>query len=119
METKEVISLFCKLGYLFANCDGKYDNQEKQFISQFINGMVDHKSISVEEGERLISTDYTSLTFDSVVNDIKAIISLCPIEQKENLLNEFNIFVEDLIEVDGVIAEEEKVLHERWINAIQ
>lgn len=118
METKNVINFFCKLGYLFANCDGKYDNREKEFISNFITEMIKHDAITQAEGEVYLSSNYSSISFDETIKEFQELLGLLPEKERGNILNEFNMFIESLIEVDGTIAPEEQKLFERWKNAI-
>lgn len=117
MTTKIFLEQVAQIGYLFANCDGKFDRKEQETIFAFIQKIKEH-GIKDEDVAELASKDYSHITLSEVVQTVKKAIEDFNPQDKKKYIDGLTEFIEELITIDGVITPEEQELLDRWKEAI-
>lgn len=110
----EFTELIVKTGVLFANCDGKFDNREEQFVQTFTNGLLQEQAIDTEYKNHLISMSKKCYTFESVIEDTARYLSSFNEVERTNFKDVLKKFIEELIAADSEYASQEIDLYERW-----
>ena len=115
MEQRKIqlIKLVMELGSFFANCDGKYDVREAQFISKYIDE-VSKQEISVYDLLKIKRTLCTSINIDYLVDETKKMLDAVEGEEKKPLLKTLSYFINGVIEADGVIHPNETKYYMEW-----
>ncbi len=128
-DSIKAIQIVVKTGWLFANCDGTYDDSEKQYINESINVLLASPEI-VEESK--VAPDYmgkvkdslyelidTKQSFDSVVTETNALLNSLSEEDHKKVRSTLLQFIKSLIEKDGNIATVEKNLLKKWESMVK
>lgn len=115
-EHLKFIEIIIKTSHLFANCDGKYSENEDNFIKGYINTLCTNHVLDSYSKENYLGI--SSSNIDDLVSEIKAFLSpFNEIEQtkiKETLIT----FAENVIQADGFIDESEQELYDKFIKLI-
>ncbi len=128
-DSIKAIQIVVKTGWLFANCDGIYDDSEKQYINESINVLLASSEI-VEESkyepnykdkvkDSLYELIDTKQSFDSVVTETNALLNSLSEEDHKKVRSTLLQFIKSLIEKDGNIATVEKDLLKKWESMVK
>ncbi|MEE0917546.1 MAG: hypothetical protein UIQ67_04485 [Bacteroidales bacterium] len=111
---KEVLLLAAKTGLFFANCDGEFDNKESKFISDYILEIM-HAGIDIEDTmEDLIKLKGEKHTIEELIDYTKNFLKTLDEDDKCITLSEMKKFIENLINIDGVVHPNEEKYFEQW-----
>lgn len=107
-------ALIIKIGSLFANCDGKYDCREKRFIENFVCTLKTEMNFSEEQTSMLQSMSGRLFAYDDVMLDTQNMLLNFDGEDRRNIYNVIQNYIQEVIAADGTFSEEEKLLFEQW-----
>ena len=110
---KQLIKLVMELGSFFANCDGKYDVRESEFIDRYVNE-VSKQDISLDDLLQIKRSLYTSIDIDYLVDETKKMLDAVKGEEKKPLLKTLSYFINGVIEADGIIHPNETKYYMEW-----
>ncbi len=118
------IQLVVKTGWLFANCDGVYDDSEKEFINIVIDEALNNPVLLAESKENPVFFDELKASLYKLVDTEQSFE--CVVAETNSLLNSLNAedhkmsrgmlyqFIESLIGKDGNVSKEETELLKKW-----
>ena len=106
--------LTAKLGYFFANCDNDFDEREKKFISDYVDDLLLNEVIDDELAKEMLEYDYRCLTISELVDSTNLFLSKFNKEEQYVIYKSLFNFIKRTIEIDGVIADEEKLFFKEW-----
>jgi hypothetical protein len=109
-----VVKLMAKTGLFFANCDGQYDQRERDYIENFISGMESVGDIEPTLKQSLRESLNQQYTFDQIVNDTKALTDGFNEDERKVILITIDQFIRKVIRLDGELCEKEKAHYESW-----
>lgn len=109
----KMIDLVVETGLFFANSDGHYSSQEKEFINSFIDqlsqvGSVDEIKDSIEDA---INVTYS---LDTIVADTKAVVADLNENEKAAVIATLASFIQNIIEADGKVSGPEVDAFDQW-----
>ena len=118
MKDKLVI-LLAKIGVFFANCDGCYDQCEKNFIRNFIALLSEKNFIDSSTNEILEGIEGKVISIDIVIQETKSFVDLLQEIEKDACLSAIEDFIERLIKSDGVIHAKEAENFALWKRGVR
>ena len=112
MKDKLVI-LLAKIGVFFANCDGCYDQCEKNFIRNFIALLSEKNFIDSSTNEILEGIEGKVISIDIVIQETKSFVDLLqeienpimPNGQEPNFSTKRFMPIDDDVDVDKLLKE--------------
>ncbi|MCQ2323729.1 MAG: hypothetical protein MJZ53_02610 [Paludibacteraceae bacterium] len=111
-------TLIIKIGSLFANCDGEYDNREKKFVENFITSLKEEMHFNEEQISMLLSMSNRTFTYEDVILDTKNMLLNFDEETRPQVNDVIQKFVSELIAIDGRYADEEIALQKKWNKSL-
>lgn len=123
-DSIKAIQIVIKTGWLFANCDGTYDDRERQYINESINNLLASPEIIEESKENpgyidklkesLYSLVDTKQTLDGVVSETNTLLNNLSEEEHKTVRNALLQFINTLIKKDENTTTEEIELLKKW-----
>ena len=109
-----VVKLMAQTGLFFANCDGNYDQRERDFIENFISGIEKVGDIEPELKQSLKDSLCQQYTFDQIVSDTKELTDGFNDDERKVILITIDQFINDVVKLDGELCQKEKSNYENW-----
>lgn len=106
--------LYAKTGVFFANCDGEYDEREKDFILRFVGELEKQESISEATKAAIGNVLNTPQSFADVVKDTRNLLQDFNEAEQKAILDQFNEFIKCVIDADGKLHPNEEKYFEEW-----
>ena len=105
-----VVKLMAKTGLFFANCDGNYDQRERDFIENFISSieMVGDVDPALKQSLK------DSL---QIVSDTKDLTDGFNEDERKVILITIDNFISNVVKLDGELCQKEKTNYESWQKA--
>ena len=110
----DVVKLMAKTGLFFANCDGKYDQRERDFIESYTASIEQVGDIDPALKQSLKDSLNEQYTFDQIVNDTKALTEGFNQDERKVILLTIDQFIRNVVKLDGELCEKEKANYESW-----
>jgi hypothetical protein len=110
----DVVKLMAKTGLFFANCDGKYDQRERDFIENFISSIEMVGDIDPALKQSLKDSLNQQYTFDQIVSDTKQLTGGFNEDEQKVILITIDQFISNVVKLDGELCQKEKTNYESW-----
>lgn len=110
----DVVKLMAKTGLFFANCDGSYDQRERDFIENFISGIEGVGDIDPALKQNLKDSLNQQFTYEQIVSDTKALTDGFNEDERKVILITIDQFIRKVIRLDGELCEKEKANYANW-----
>lgn len=115
----DTITLMAKTGLFFANADGEYAQEEKDFIDNFIASTENIGDIGEELKAQVLDALNHTYTLDDIIQETKTLLDgFTPLEQNA-IKSSLDAFVNHVINVDNKKTDAEKDNYLEWQKAIQ
>lgn len=108
--------LYAKTGVFYANCDGEYDERERDFITRFVDELEKQESISGATKAAIGNVLNTPQSFADVIKDTRDLLQEFNEAEQKAILYQFNEFIKRVIDADGKLHPNEEKYFEEWKN---
>ena len=112
-----VVKLMAKTGLFFANCDGNYDQRERDFIENFISSIEMVGDVDPALKQSLKDSLNQQYTFDQIVSDTKDLTDGFNEDERKVILITIDNFISNVVKLDGELCQKEKTNYESWQKA--
>lgn len=109
----KLVLLSAKIGVFYAKVDNNYDDEEKQFIQQYIKNLHDNK-ITAQEKKQIEAVENEHLTIDSIIKDTEDCIKVYTDEDQKSILHVLSNLISMIIERDNVKTKSEVEAYNQW-----
>jgi len=113
----DIIQLTAKTGLFFANCDGKYDDKEKDFIEGYIAGLEVIGDIDPQLKENVKASLDKTYTLDEITAETKQLLDGFNDEEQKQIIMAIDEFIRKLIRIDHRVDAAEKKNYAAWKRA--
>ncbi len=110
----EVIKLMAKTGLFFASADGIYLQRERQYISDFVNGIEQIGSITPELKGEVYGALSTQYKIDEIIRDTNAVLEGFNKDERRAILASIREFITKVTEADGSVHPLERENFRLW-----
>ena len=114
----ETIKLMAKAGLFFANCDGHFEQRERNFIEAFLGGILEVGDISDNLKEDVRDTLNHSYTLDGIIADTEHLIEGFNEDERKAILFTISQFILKVIATDGNMDSAEHENYLKWKEAL-
>ena len=117
MDVKSKMAvLVAKTGIFFANCDGEYDEREREFITRYVQELKQEDGASEELTRAIEETLMRRCTYEEIVVETQRVLSSFNEAERKAILEKLKEFIDKVICADDYLHPNEVTLFERWKN---
>lgn len=114
----KMIELCSKIGVFFGSCDGNYSDDERNFVSSFINKLKTEDTINNEVENLMNGVLEKSYTIEEIIDETNQILEGLGKDDKKYLKDLLCQFIESVIKADGVLHPNEIKFYEQWNHSV-
>lgn len=115
MDVKSKMAvLVAKTGVFFANCDGEYDEREREFVTRYVQELKQEDGASEELAQAIEETLMRRYAYEEIAAETKEVLSGFNETEREFILKKLNEFIDKVIRADDYLHPNEVTLFERW-----
>ena len=113
-KLENVVRLMAKTGLFFANCDGQYAQQEKDFIEGFIAQIEQIGTIDETLKKEVAGAIDHQYTLEEIVQNTQEVLDGFNSDEQKAILMAIDGFAKKVIKADKRVAEAENANHLAW-----
>lgn len=115
MDVKSKMAvLVAKTGVFFANCDGEYDEREREFVTRYVQELKQEDGASEELAQAIEETLMRRCTYEEIVVETRGVLSSFNEAERKAILEKLKEFIDKVIRADDYLHPNEVALFERW-----
>ncbi len=115
MDAKSKMAiLIAKTGVFFANCDGEYDESERDFITRYVHELEKQENISEELKQTIEQAISRTYTYDEIAIETKELLAVFNDAEQQAILKKLQEFISAVIHADNILHPNEAALFEKW-----
>lgn len=116
MKTDEMVLLLAKIGSFFANCDGEYSDDEKVFITNYIQTMRSNSVLSDSTEIQLLETTNHNISYNEIISDTENLLKDFNPTEQHAIIKSISDFIQKVIEADNHVNKNEELYFKQWSN---
>ncbi len=106
--------LIAKTGVFFANCDGEYDEKERDFITRYVHELEQEENISEEVKLTIAQTLSHQCTYDEIAAETRELLNGFNKTEQQSIAEKLQEFITAVIHADNILHPQEVALFEKW-----
>ena len=111
---QEYIILIARTSVFFSKCDNDYDERERKFIQNYIENFELVTKVEDSTKDTLMKIEDEELSIEGIISQTKKYISQLSETEAKQTISDLEMVINKVIEIDGVLANEEVEYFEIW-----